>query len=131
MDPQSDLRVLLNSMQPLLHDEQYVIFTLAEQEIPHLSFEPLGMFKEKEGWTVFARKVDADIAEIPTQQSWACISLMVYSSLEAVGFLAEISHRLAEAKIPLNVISAYHHDHLLVPWSVRDVAMRVIKSISD
>ena len=131
MEPQSDLKILLKSMQPLLHNEQYVIFTLAEQEMPQYPFAPLGMFKEKEGWTIFARKVDADIAEIPTQQSWACISLMVYSSLEAVGFLAEISRYLAEAKIPLNVISAYHHDHLLVPWSLRDVAMHVLKSISD
>jgi hypothetical protein len=131
MEPQTDLKILLNSMQPILHDQQYVIFHMEDQSTPVLPFDPLGMFKEMEGWTVYARKTDTDHAGISCTQAWACITLMVYSSLEAVGFLAEISRRLAEANIPVNVISAYHHDHLLVPWFLKDAAMRILSSIVD
>lgn len=131
MEPQTDLKILLNSMQPVLHDQQYVIFHLADQSNPVLPFDPLGIFKEMEGWTVYARKSDTDQAGISSGNIWACITLMVFSSLEAVGFLAEISRRLAEANIPVNVISGYHHDHLFVPWSLKDIAMPILSSIAD
>jgi len=131
MEPQSDLKILLHTMQPVLQDDQFVIYQLNSQGFPVLPFEPVGLFNEKEGWTVYARKTDTDATNIAIQQTWACITLMVFSSLEAVGFLAEITHQLAASNIPVNAISAYNHDHLFVPWSMKDFAMQILKSISD
>ena len=39
------------------------------------------------------------------------ITLTVRSSLEAVGLLAAITARLADAGISVNAVSAFHHDH--------------------
>jgi hypothetical protein len=52
----------------------------------------------------------------------------VHSALTAVGFLAAITTRLAEAGISVNAVSAYYHDHLFVPWERREEAMEVLKN---
>jgi hypothetical protein len=51
------------------------------------------------------------------------MTLTVHSSLEAVGFLAAITARLAEAGISVNAISAFCHDHLFVPEDRADEAL--------
>ena len=43
------------------------------------------------------------------------ITVMVHSALDAVGFLATITTRLAAAGIGVNLVSAFFHDHLFVP----------------
>ncbi|HEY9768965.1 MAG TPA: ACT domain-containing protein [Coleofasciculaceae cyanobacterium] len=59
------------------------------------------------------------------------ITLSVHSSLEAVSFLAAITAKLAEHKIGVNPVSAYHHDHLFVPVSRAQEAMILLKEFSD
>jgi uncharacterized protein len=49
--------------------------------------------------------------------------LTVHSSLEAVGFLAAITARLAETGISVNAVSAFYHDHLFVPHDRADEAL--------
>lgn len=58
------------------------------------------------------------------------ITLTVNSSLEAVGFLASVTWRLAEHGIACNAVSAYHHDHLFVPAVLADEAMRVLTALA-
>ena len=43
------------------------------------------------------------------------VTLTVQSALDAVGFLAAITARLAAAGISVNAVSAFFHDHLFVP----------------
>jgi len=43
------------------------------------------------------------------------VTLTVHSALDAVGFLAAITARLAAAGISVNTVSAFFHDHLFVP----------------
>ncbi len=62
---------------------------------------------------------------------WARISLGVHSSLEAVGLTAALSNALAEGGISANIIAALHHDHLFVPWSRRQEALRCIKALGS
>lgn len=57
------------------------------------------------------------------------ITLTVNSPLEAVGFLASVTWRLAEHGIACNAVSAYHHDHLFVPFEQADDAMHVLTEL--
>lgn len=42
------------------------------------------------------------------------ITLNIHSSLEAVGFMAEITRALAERGMGVNPVSGFFHDHLFV-----------------
>ena len=44
--------------------------------------------------------------------------------------MAAISTALAAAEIPCNVVSAYHHDHLFVPWARREAAMTALRALA-
>jgi hypothetical protein len=53
-----------------------------------------------------------------------------HSSLLAVGFLAAVTAALASEGISVNPVSAFHHDHLFVPWERRRDAMRILRALS-
>lgn len=114
-------------MQPILHEAPYIFSTVNKDIYVKLSFEPLCIFHEQEGMTVIATQQQAIDAGLVFDSLWACITLNVHSSLNAVGFLAAITARLAQAGISVNAISAYYHDHLFVPWERRDEVMELLK----
>ena len=53
------------------------------------------------------------------------ITLNIHSSLEAVGFLAAITARLAAAGMGVNPVAGYFHDHLFVPAERAEDAMAI------
>ncbi len=126
----SDLKVLLKSMKPELIQGEFVFCTIPEKRFSGLKIEPLLAFKEKEGTTLVLEKGIADANSLPYSGSWALITLTVHSDLQAVGFLAKITEKLAENGISVNVVSAYYHDHLFVPVKKADEAMKVLEELS-
>ena len=59
------------------------------------------------------------------------ITLNVQSSLDAVGFLAVISTRLAEYGMGVNPVSAFLHDHLFVPIGREEDAVRELRKLAE
>ena len=76
---------------------------------------PICTFREAEGLTVIVEKSQAQCSGAAFVFEARLITLTVHSSLDAVGFLAVLAGRLAQANIPCNVVAGYHHDHLFVP----------------
>jgi hypothetical protein len=62
--------------------------------------------------------------------AFARITLMVHSALEGVGLTAAVAAALAEVGIACNVVAAFHHDHLLVPWDRRDEALVLLQRLA-
>ena len=58
------------------------------------------------------------------------ITLNIHSSLEAVGFLAAITTRLAAAGMGVNPVSAFYHDHLFVPAERAEEAMELLRQLA-
>jgi hypothetical protein len=83
-------------------------------------------FREHEATTLVVSAEDARthglVGEFPCE--WIVIGAR--SDLSAVGFLAEITARLATAGISANVVSAVHHDHLFVPVGLGERAVAVL-----
>lgn len=128
---ETDLDVLLRAMRPALLETPFVFITVDLQLAPPLWPEAFAMIRESEGVTVVLPLEAAVRAGFPAEALWAGITLTVHSSLNAIGFLAAISARLAAAGLSLNPLAGYYHDHLFVPWDRREEAMAVLATFSD
>jgi hypothetical protein len=95
-----------------------------------LKIEPLLVFTEKEGKTIIVEKTVADARALKYSGVWSLITMGVRSDLSAIGFLAAITNKLAKARIPVNAISAYHHDHIFVPFEMKEKALRLLRNLS-
>jgi len=120
---ETDLRRLLAGLSPALAPRPRAIHAQAP-DAP-LPADAILLFREDEGSTVIAETDDDE-----HEARWAQITLRIHSSLEAVGMMAVISTALAAREIPCNVVSAYYHDHLFVPWARRDDAMDALRALS-
>lgn len=131
MQPETNLRKLINTMQPVLQDGLFV-FHFSKDNLENSLREGYQMlFREAEGTTVILKKEIADKNSLEYTFVSRMITLNVYSSLEAVGFLAAITKELAREGISVNAISAYHHDHLLVPHEKAHRAMDILKAMTS
>lgn len=130
MSGETSLSKLLQCMQPILSPGEYVFCSIAEQDNRYAQLNPIGQFREHEGITLILEREQADAASLPYTSVFSMITLSIHSSLEAVGFLAAITSKLAEHEIGVNPISAYYHDHLFVPVSRTEQAIMLLQEFS-
>lgn len=127
MAGETNLTSLLRSLQPELDPREFGVVSMPLDLPPPSGLRPIGWFEEAEGQTLIAA-ADA-LAEAGFQQpgGWARITLTVHSSLEAVGLTATIATALAKEGISANVVAAYYHDHVFVPWDRRHDAVAILE----
>ena len=130
MAAERDLQVLLRGMKPELRPGIFVFCTIPANESIPAAVSPLLTFREQEGTTLVIPREEAEAAGLRYAFASRPISLTVHSALDAVGFLAAITARLAEAGISVNAVSAFHQDHLFVPVDRVDEAMAVLQELS-
>lgn len=131
---ETNLSVLLRSMQPVHNPGEYVFCTVAPAQLTTAQttdLQPIGTFEEAEGRTLILRREVADRSQLPYDAVFAWITLSVHSSLSAVGFLAAITQTLAAQGISVNPVSAYYHDHLFVPLDRTAEVMALLQSLSQ
>ncbi len=131
MSAEDDLKTLLREMKPELQDGTFVFCSIPRGNTLPAAIEPLLIFGEREGTTVVIRRGEAERLGLPYEFPSRLITLTVHSSLDAVGFLAAITARLAEAGISVNPVSAYYHDHLFVPEHRAAKALRLLLTMRD
>ena len=124
---EKNLQVLIASIKPRLHSETFVFCSVSESVFNSLKAEPISVFRESEGVSLTLEQSDADAASLKYDGTWSLITCEVNSDLHAVGFLAAMSKLAADAGIPVNAVSAYHHDHLFVPTERAKDAMRLLQ----
>jgi len=137
METVSDLKKLLKNLQPKMAKTRYFMASVEEGELMALANYLdyiICIYREKEGLTVvFEEGIHGEMADMAGKMAgpFALITLNVYSDLMAVGFLAKITAGLAKEKISVNAFSAYHHDHLLVPWERKEDALKALKRLES
>lgn len=130
MAAERDLDALLRHMEPELQSGTFVFCTIAPNERIPAALDPLLMFREQEGTTLVILREEAEAAGLRYAFASRLITLTVHSALDAVGFLAAITARLAETGICVNAVSAFHHDHLFVPADRADEALMLLGDMS-
>ena len=119
---------MLDSLNPVLAEGEFVFCLLDDAAYRSLKRDPLCFFREAEGFSVVLKKSVADELEFSYESVWSLITCRVRSSLMAVGLLAGITGRLAAAGISVNAVSAYCHDHLLVPKEKAAEALELLRN---
>jgi uncharacterized protein len=126
---EKDLVKLCASLNPVMALPIYVFCSFPDFMLP----DGLATFctvREREGMTAVVEQSDAQRLRLPYTYESRLITLMVHSSLEAVGFIAVISRELAQARIPCNAIAGYCHDHIFVPVERAEESMTLLKAIA-
>jgi hypothetical protein len=130
MGGETDLKTLIANLMPLMRPETYVFCTLQNGRYgDKLETRPLASFLESEGLTLVITQAQADREGLSYQGLFRCITLEVHSSLEAVGLTAVVASALAAENISANVMAAYFHDHVFVPFPDGEAALDIIKAI--
>lgn len=132
MAGESNLSVLLKSMQPNLLDTRYVFISLPQGKYgdgAHLN--PIGMFMEEEGLTLIVPSEAAAQNNLAQESVFACISLQVHSSLEAVGLTAAFADALASRGISANVVAGFYHDHIFVADADAQAAVEALQRLAQ
>ncbi|TPL94174.1 ACT domain-containing protein [Mesorhizobium sp. B2-3-12] len=130
MTGETDLRTLLASMRPELLDGTYVFATLAPGVPQPEGLEPMMLFREREGMTLILTEEAARTMGLAASFRCRMITLNIHSSLDAVGFLAAITTRLAAAGMGVNPVSGFYHDHLFVPAERAEEAMGLLRELT-
>ena len=132
----SNLKELLKNMKPTLAKGKFYMASVDESELMALAGYVdyiTDIFREKEGISiVFSEEIKEEMKGLTEKKiigPFALITMNVYSDLMAVGFLAKITEALAKEKISMNAFSAYHHDHLLVPYDRKDDALKALEKL--
>lgn len=122
---ETNLDQLLAGMKPVLHEEIFVFATFNHDD--NLSaFEPIMMFRESEGTTLIITLLEAEREGLQFEFLCRMITLNIHSSLEAVGFLARVTSRLAALGMGVNPVAGYYHDHLFIPADRAEDALKAL-----
>lgn len=125
-----ELSYLLKNMEPVQVPGSYIFAKVSEETLETLGSSPRLVYREAEAITVIVTKEIAEANSLSFESVWGLISLTVHSDLEAVGLLAKVTHILADVGISTNVVSAFYHDHLLVPEDRVQEALVLLRNLS-
>ena len=121
---------LLSTLELSMHPSIFVFLTFPPSTNPPSSLFQQMMFREAEGLTVISTLDSAEEHGLSYTFPSRMITCKVHSSLEAVGFIAEIARVLAEHDLGVNPVSGFYHDHLFILAGSEQDAIVALKAMA-
>ena len=139
MAGEEDLSKLIKSMSPSLDDETFIFGNIPAKSASTLQDAATLLtgksaqmiLWENEGWTVIVPEKEAEAGSFQAMFPCKKITLNVHSSLDAVGFMAAVTRKLATLKIGVNPVAGYFHDHLFVPVGKESAVLEALKEMVE
>jgi len=129
MSGEKNLHALIKNLKPLLHSGQYVFVVCPENTVIPVN-DIQAMFREEKGITLVMEQKKANALGMSYTFVAAWITLMVHSSLEAVGLTARVAEALAKEGISCNAIAANYHDHIFIPFRDAQRALAILSKLN-
>ncbi|MFT4676925.1 MAG: hypothetical protein ACJAX5_001087 [Patiriisocius sp.] len=127
---EENLQRLILTMKPELVSGAFAFFCVSEADLARFSSADIKvMVREAEGITVVLACDVAARYELAVTNRFACITLQVHSSLDAVGLTAVVASQLAMSGISANVVAGYYHDHIYVAEADGPQAIELLASL--
>ncbi len=125
-----DLTEMVAGMSPVLQPETFVFCTMfSNSDAGEAISVARAMIHEDEGVSLVLPREEAVRLGMIFDQTYAQITLMVYSSLEGVGLTASVASKLAERGIACNMVAGTQHDHVFVPYRMKEDAMDALNEL--
>lgn len=121
---------LLSSLELSMHPSIFVFLTFPPSTNPPSGLFQQMMFREAEGLTVISTLDSAEEHGLSYTFPSRMITCEVHSSLEAVGFIAEMARVLTEHDLGVNPVSGFYHDHLFIPRGCEQNAIAALKAMA-
>lgn len=128
--PVRDATAMIAGMAPERRPGRFVFVTCQPGSEAALMPQAIGSFAEAEGMSLILPADFAAAAGFADAAPMACLTLTVWSALEAVGLTAAVARALAAERIPANVVAAHHHDHVFVPEAMADRALAALQALA-
>ena len=121
---------LLSTLELSMHPSIFVFLTFPPSTNPPTGLFQQMMFREAEGLTVISTLGSAEEHGLSYTFPSRMITCEVHSSLQAVGFIAEMARVLAEHDLAVNPVSGFYHDHLFILTGGEQVAIAALKAMA-
>ncbi len=131
MTGEKDIKKLLENMNPILCEQEYVFVTTNKKIDEIILLNPLCTFMEEEGLTLIVEKNTAISNCLKFDGVFKKITLKIHSSLDAVGLTAAVASKLKDYNISANVVAAYYHDHIFVQSNLSEKALNCLNELTS
>src|SRR5215813_1332084 len=81
-----------------------------------------------DAWADFSARLPGNTV---SEKPYRLITFDGVLELSLVGFMAQVSRRLAEANVPILPLAAFTRDHILVPAHQFDIAMTTLQKLKS
>jgi hypothetical protein len=129
MTGETNISVLIKNLTPTLKKGEYVFCTLKDTDKVTRE-DTICEFKEYEGLSIVIERQKADQLKLKYDFVLSWITLIIHSSLEAVGLTAIVATELAKHDISCNIIAGYYHDHIFVNKSDANKTLQALIDLS-
>lgn len=128
--PIEDLTQIVSSLTPVLQPGTYVFCSVFyNADAAEAISVSIATILEDEGVSLILPRTEAVRLGLVFDSTFRRITLMVNSSLDAIGLTATVAGALAQKNIAANVVAGTHHDHIFVPSRMADEAVEVLREL--